>query len=99
MNKFPCNTCKGECCSSFVPFTIENIKQLKKNYPSVMKKVSKEKIDGLPTYFLKIKGKKIEDEMCIFYSGKCDVYNHRPEVCEKFGNVPKLKCPYEIKEQ
>lgn len=25
---------------------------------------------------------------------KCNIYDHRPDVCRKFGEIPQLKCKY-----
>lgn len=100
----PCSTCAGECCSQAVPFTKAEVKIIKKKYPTMLKKVSVVKMDGLPGFLLKKKGTSFTTQdimndnigQCVFYNNGCGIYDDRPKVCKDFGVIPEMKCPYAV---
>lgn len=81
----PCDTCGGKCCGP-VPLSKKEYKTIRKIYG--IPRGAKHDLVSETLHLLTING------MCAFLKdGRCSVYEHRPEVCRKFGEIPQLPCP------
>lgn len=72
-----CSNC-GQCCSSFLPITVEEIARIKKH---IQKNGIKSKKHFIPLR------KKSRDSICPFRDNerkKCTIYEVRPAICKDF---------------
>ena len=98
---FPCDKCPEHCCGT-VPFSRQDIKNLKAKSKKLLRGIKEVPyLDG----FLLIPNKtkyEVGNESnlfstdCIFKTDLgCSIYELRPQVCKDFGNVDRLRCPFE----
>lgn len=82
--------CKADCCG-VVPIRKSAFEIL--NYKIVTKPVEVIELElNKVNYIFPI----TENGFCCFLTKNfgCNIYNHRPQICRDFGNIPELPCPY-----
>lgn len=91
INKELCSQCGAECCDVSTPFSLEDIKQIKKKHKKLLRgvKLVKSKADA---YTLHKRG----NTQCVFLSEdkRCKVYEDRPQICRDFGEKAYARCAY-----
>lgn len=82
--------CKAICCYN-IPFDKGELERFKD-------KIVNPVIGVVPMHGANIAftAEKIEDNKCPFLRNdfKCNIYNNRPDVCRKFGEINELPCKF-----
>ena len=91
IDKALCSQCGAECCDVSTPFSLQDIKRIKKKHKKLLRgvKMVKSKADA---YTLIKRGNK----QCVFLdeNKRCKVYDDRPQICRDFGEKPYARCAY-----
>lgn len=83
----PCSTCKAECCYSPALTYREHEHFLTRLGPELVHEM--ELPNGLMIRYLGELGKRCP----LLKQNRCSIYEERPLVCRKFGEVPEARCP------
>lgn len=94
MKKFPCRRCRGQCCYN-VPFKENELERFADRIVTPVIETERLIIGGV----LPWTSSDVMENRCPFLTRdyRCNIYDNRPEVCRKFGEIEQLPCPFEIK--
>jgi Fe-S-cluster containining protein len=86
VSKLPCDECKGRCCT-YPGFLRQEYKNVRDKHGIPKGTISRN------LGFIRVLYK--TDGTCPFLKdGACSIYEDRPNVCKKYGEVPQLPCQY-----
>lgn len=98
---FDCKNCMERCrasCCGYVPIPIETYKKYPPLvYSDIQEFEGNDELTGRTGGFVIV----TQNNHCAYLiDNLCTIYEHRPEVCRKFGDEshPNLFCPYQDKD-